>query len=177
MKVRERPLEDIRPYARNPRKNDAAVEKVMASLKEFGWRQPIVVDSEMVIVAGHTRHEAARRLGWTTAPVHVAENLTPAQVNAYRLADNRSGEFSEWDTDKLLQELEALEGVFSAEHLGFAIEEYDPQDLALREWDFSEVQDECIVTVRGPLQAQAEIRARLRDLEGLTIEASHIARP
>ena len=68
-----------------------------ASLKEFGWRQPVVVDEEMVILAGHTRLEAARRLGWTEAPVHIARGLTPAQARAYRLMDNRSNENAEWD--------------------------------------------------------------------------------
>lgn len=117
-------LEMVIPYARNPRKNEAAVSKVMASLKEFGWRQPIVVDPEMVIVAGHTRYEAAKRLGWTTAPVHVADGLTPAQIKAYRLADNRSHDDSKWDDELLGLELEDLKELdFDLSLTGFELEE------------------------------------------------------
>ena len=79
------------PYARNARKiPDKAVNKVAASIKEFGWRQPIVVDRESVIIVGHARLLAAQKLGLTQVPVHVADNLTPAQVKAYRIMDNRS---------------------------------------------------------------------------------------
>jgi ParB-like chromosome segregation protein Spo0J len=89
MDVIDLPLERLIPYARNPRKNAAAVGTVAASLKEFGWRQPIVVDEAMVILAGHTRLEAARQLGLTSVPVHVARGLTPAQAKAYRLTTGR----------------------------------------------------------------------------------------
>src|SRR5918996_396601 len=92
MDVIELPLEQLIPYARNPRKNADAIATVAASLKEFGWRQPIVVNEEMVILAGHTRLEAARQLGLATAPVHIARGLTPAQARAYRLMDNRASE-------------------------------------------------------------------------------------
>src|SRR5213075_430625 len=86
-------LEKIIPYARNARKIPvAAVDKVAASIQEFGWRQPIVVYANGVIICGHTRLLAARKLGLQEAPVHVAENLTPTQVRAYRLLDNRSHE-------------------------------------------------------------------------------------
>ena len=110
MDVVDLPLEQLIPYARNPRKNDSAVATVAASLKEFGWRQPIVVDEEMVILAGHTRLEAARQLGLTTAPVHIARGLTPAQARAYRLMDNRASENAEWDEALLGLELGDLQG-------------------------------------------------------------------
>src|SRR4051812_34057590 len=88
------------PYARNARKiGEGAVAKVAANIKEFGFRQPIVVDPEGVIVAGHTRLLADQRLGLTSVPVHVATGLTPAQIKAYRLMDNRSGEESTWDEE------------------------------------------------------------------------------
>jgi ParB-like chromosome segregation protein Spo0J len=77
MKVVQVPIERVIPYERNPRRNEGAVSKVEASLREFGWRQPIVVDSEMVVLVGHPRLMAARRLGMTEVPVHVAEGLTP----------------------------------------------------------------------------------------------------
>ena len=82
------------PYARNPRKNQAAIANVAASIKEFGWRQPIVVNSEMVIIVGHTRYLAALQLGLEKIPVHVAEGLSPEQIKAYRIMDNRSHEDS-----------------------------------------------------------------------------------
>jgi len=106
--VIERPIADVLPYAGNPRKNDTAVSKVAASLREFGWRQPIVVDDTLTVIAGHTRLLAARSLGMTTVPVHVAKGLTAAQVRAYRLADNRTAQEAEWDNDLLALELGAL---------------------------------------------------------------------
>lgn len=105
MRIEERPLDQIQPYENNPRKNEAAVEKVMESLKEFGWQQPIVTDKDGVIIAGHTRLLAARRLGLKTAPVVVAEELTEEQVKAYRLADNKTNEFADWDIDLMDAEL------------------------------------------------------------------------
>lgn len=102
------PLSQIKPYKGNPRKNQAAIQKVMASLREFGWRQPIVVDKAHIIVVGHTRYEAAKLLGEYDAPVHVAHNLTPEQIKAYRIADNKTGEEAEWDEDKLAREIQQI---------------------------------------------------------------------
>ena len=110
MDVVELPLARLIPYARNPRRNASAVATVAASLKEFGWRQPIVVNEEMVILAGHTRLEAARQLGMEAAPVHIARGLTPAQARAYRLMDNRASENAEWDEALLGLELGDLQG-------------------------------------------------------------------
>src|SRR6478752_4537624 len=93
-------IDTIIPYARNARKiPQQAVDKVAASIQEFSFRQPIVVDKDGVIVVGHTRWLAAQKLGLEQVPVHVAENLTPAQVRAYRLLDNRSHEETSWDED------------------------------------------------------------------------------
>jgi ParB-like chromosome segregation protein Spo0J len=97
-------------YARNARKiPPSAVDKVAASIKEYGWRQPIVVDRDGVIVAGHTRLLAAKKLQLKDVPVHVAINLSPEQIKAYRLADNRTGEESSWDNELLALELKELE--------------------------------------------------------------------
>ena len=120
MLIEERDLATIRPYENNPRQNDDAVKAVAASLKEFGWRQPIVVDAEGVIVVGHTRYKAALRLGWTKAPVHVAKDLTPAQAKAYRIADNQTATIAGWDYELLPVEIEALrEMKFDIDLLGF----------------------------------------------------------
>lgn len=109
MKVENWKIEDVHEYPNNPRKNDDAVEKVANSIHEFGWQQPIVVDEQGVIVCGHTRYKAAQLLGLTEVPVTVAEGLTENQVQAYRLADNKTGELADWDFDKLNAELEAID--------------------------------------------------------------------
>ena len=108
MQIEETPVESVKPYAGNPRRNETAVAKVAASIREFGFRQPIVVDEKMVVIAGHTRLAAAKVLGLTTVPVHIAHGLSPEKVRAYRLADNRTNEEAEWDFDKLRAELEGL---------------------------------------------------------------------
>src|ERR1700738_4358717 len=108
MKIEMRDIADIKPYENNPRFNDAAVDAVAKSIKEFGFRQPIVVDEEGVIIVGHTRYFAAQKLGMTTVPVHVAVGLSPAQAKAYRIADNQTATLSQWDDDKLPRELAAL---------------------------------------------------------------------
>ena len=108
MEVTEMPVDSIRPYENNPRNNEPAVEKLANCIREFGWRQPIVVDADGVIVCGHTRYYAALKLGLATVPVHVAYDLTPEKVAAYRLADNKVAEIATWDFDKLDEELKKL---------------------------------------------------------------------
>lgn len=102
-------IDEVVPYAKNPRKNDAAVDKVAGSLKEFGWRQPIVVDAEMVVIAGHTRLAASRKLGLKEVPIHIATDLTANQIKAYRIADNRVSQEAKWDDDLLALELADLD--------------------------------------------------------------------
>jgi DNA modification methylase len=102
------PAVDLIPYARNPRKNTQAVDRAAASIHEFGWRVPIVVDEDMVILAGHTRLEAARKMGLKAVPVHIATDLTEAQKRAFRIMDNRSAQDAEWDDDLLAEELADL---------------------------------------------------------------------
>ena len=108
LRVKYVPIGDVRPYEDNPRRNDGAVQAVVNSLREFGWKQPIVVDADGTIVVGHTRYKAALALEMTHVPVVVASDLTPEQCAAYRLADNRVGELAEWDMDLLAQELDGL---------------------------------------------------------------------
>ncbi len=124
MRVEMRGISRIKPYANNPRINDAAVDAVAQSIREFGFRQPIVVDEQGVIIVGHTRYLAALRLGLKKVPVHVARGLTEAQVKAYRIADNKSAELAEWDEEKLRQELAELENLdFDLDLLGFSTDE------------------------------------------------------
>lgn len=124
MLVEVRPLASVRPYHNNPRLNDAAVDAVAASIQEFGWRVPIVVDEESVIVAGHTRYKAAQKLGLEMVPVHVAQGLTPAQIKAFRIADNQTARLSEWDYDRLPVELAELQQMdFDLNLTGFSTDE------------------------------------------------------
>ena len=108
MNITQRKISDIKPYEANPRKNDKAVGIVKKSLEQYGWQQPIVVDKDGVIVAGHTRYRAAKELNMTEVPVLVAYKLTKSQLNAYRIMDNKSAEYAQWDDDKLFNELKEL---------------------------------------------------------------------
>jgi ParB-like chromosome segregation protein Spo0J len=120
MQIELRPIDQITPYPGNPRQNDDAVDAVAASLREFGWRQPIVVDGEGVIIVGHTRFKAAQKLGLTQVPVHVATDLSPAQAKAYRIADNQTASIAEWDYQLLPIEITDLKSMdFDIGLLGF----------------------------------------------------------
>jgi DNA modification methylase len=114
----------VKPYPNNPRVNDGAVAAVAASLQEFGWRQPLVVDTDGVLIVGHTRWKAAQRLGWTQVPVHIALELTAAQIKAYRIADNQTASIAEWDKELLPVELADLKAMaFDLNLLGFEPDE------------------------------------------------------
>lgn len=126
MIVELRSVDSVKPYPGNPRHNEGAVEAVANSIKEFGFRVPLVVDTEGVVVTGHTRLKAALRLGLTEVPVHVAHGLTPAQAKAYRLADNQTASIASWDLELLpieIGELKALD--YDLSLLGWT-----PEDLA-----------------------------------------------
>ena len=122
MEVVNLSIKDVFPYENNPRKNEEAVEYVMNSIREFGFKQPIVVDGGHVIVAGHTRYLAAKKLGLKEVPCVVATDLSEDQVRAYRLADNKTNEFAEWDNQALQEELDALYGIIDMDNFGFAIQ-------------------------------------------------------
>jgi len=110
MKIEIADINSIQPYINNPRKlKDSAIEKVAKSIKEFGFRQPIVVDTNRIIVVGHTRYRASKKLGLKEVPITIAENLTQEQINAYRIADNRTNEEAEWDLELLKTEIKELE--------------------------------------------------------------------
>jgi len=125
MKIEIWPIDKLIPYARNPRQiPQTAIDKVARSIQEFGFRQPIVVDTEGVIIVGHVRRLAAQKLGLTNVPVNVATELTAAQVNAYRLADNRTNEEATWDTEALALELANLKvHEFDLDLTGFNLDE------------------------------------------------------
>ena len=120
----------LKPYEKNPRLNAKAIPQVMKSLTEFGWRQPIVVDKDLVVIVGHTRLAAAKQMKLKLVPVHVAD-LTEAQVKAYRITDNRSHDRSEWDMPLLSGELDAIfdmEVKFDLEFMDFSLEDLTDSD-------------------------------------------------
>lgn len=123
MKTIDMKLTEIKPYDKNPRDNDGAVDAVAASIQEFGFKQPIVVDKDGVIIVGHTRYKAAQKLKLDTVPVLVAKDLTEEQVKAYRLADNKTAELAGWNFGLLNEELFSIDGI-DMEQFGFDAAEH-----------------------------------------------------
>lgn len=122
MRIFEKNVDELVEYWNNPRNNDDAVEKVAESIKEFGFKVPIIIDKNNVIVAGHTRLKASILLGLKTVPCIIAEDLTDQQIKAFRLVDNKVAELAEWDFGKLEEEKEKLSTI-ELELFGFADED------------------------------------------------------
>ena len=193
MNVQIQSIESVKPYERNPRINDQAVDAVAVSIQEFGFRQPIVVDADGVIIAGHTRFKAAKKLGLANIPVHVATDLSPEQVKAYRIADNKSGELAEWDFEILPIELAELQDMgFDLDLLAFSEKELTQLlDVNVQQGetdpdDVPEPPDEPI-TQKGDLWLLGNHRLMCGDsanpddvdklLEGKTIQLCHTDPP
>lgn len=137
MQIVEKKINDIRPYEKNPRKNDNAVDAVANSIREFGFKNPIVIDGNNVIICGHTRYKAAQKLGLDVVPCVVASDLTDEQIKAYRLADNKVAELAEWDIDLLGEELGDIFDIDMSE-FGFDIENVGGQDSGTDQEDNQE---------------------------------------
>ena len=133
MEIIERRLSSLHPYKDNPRRNDGAVDSLVESIKEFGFRVPIVIDANGEIVAGHTRYKAAKKLGMKKVPCIVADDLTEEQIIAYRLVDNKTQELSGWDFPKLISELRELTEDFDMTLFGFGALNDDDSDDPERE--------------------------------------------
>ena len=133
MEIRTLQISQIKPYPNNPRKNDEAVETVMESIKQCGYCQPILVDEDMVILAGHTRFKAIKRLGWEECPVVVRAGMTEEQKRKYRLLDNKTNEIAQWDNDLLMEELEGLD--FEGFDFGFDFGKDDTGDAVEDDFD------------------------------------------
>ena len=129
LKIVYKKITDIHPYENNPRKNEKTVDFVANSIREFGFRQPIVIDKDNEIVAGHTRYKASQKIGLTEVPCVYADDLTEEQVKAYRLADNKTVEQSEWDSLKLDEELEGIGNLDMSLFGFFPVEEIDFKNL------------------------------------------------
>ncbi len=153
LKIYYRNVDEIRPYSKNPRKNEKAVEIVAKSIKEFGFQNPIILDGKQEIIAGHTRLKAAKQLKMKEVPVIYAEDLTEEQVKAFRIMDNKSAELAEWDFELLKGELYSLEGTESFELTGFSSNEIS------KIWD-KQVEDDGFVEVSAYERAKSKTKVK-----------------
>nr|DAO43705.1 MAG TPA: ParB protein [Caudoviricetes sp.] len=157
MIIVDKPIEQLIPYEKNARNNTQSVDKVAKSIKKFGFRVPIVIDKDNVIVAGHTRHAAAKKLGMKEVPCIVADDLTENQIKAYRLADNRVAEFSLWDFQLLNEELESIADIDMGD-FGFEIK-FNDDDIVVDQ------EEETQVNVNPASPGTGEIDAEQYDDE------------
>lgn len=154
MKIIMKNVEDVIPYENNPRNNDEAVEYVANSIKEFGFRIPIIIDKENVIVSGHTRLKAAQKLGLTEVPVILADDLTEEQIKAFRIADNKTSEKAGWDFDKLKIELgdidlDMTDFGFGDFELSMLVDDIEPEPYDKEiEKEYSENSEEYLASQR-----------------------------
>lgn len=149
MTIKEIKTTALIPYENNPRINDNAVDAVANSINQFGFKVPIVIDKNNVIVAGHTRLKAAEKLGLASVPCIVADDLTPDQIKAFRIADNKTAELAEWDIDKLEAELQAIE--MDMQQFGFE-DMFDDEPADIIEDEVPEIDDESEpITKRGDI--------------------------
>lgn len=175
MKVEMRDVDKIVPYENNPRHNDGATDAVAASIKAFGWRVPIVVDKDGVIVCGHTRRLAALKLGLKEVPVHVAIDLTPEQVRAYRLADNRSSEKSDWDFEKFAAEYGELSDMMKDSLGDLDFEELLGGSSNMKPMDVSKPPRMAWVLIGVPLEkwnSVSDMVERAQLLDGAIVETT-----
>lgn len=141
MEIINKTIAELVPYAKNPRKNDEAVKYVAESIKQFGFKVPIIVDKNNVIVAGHTRYRAAKMIGLEEVPCIIADDLTDEQIQAFRLADNKVAEIAEWDEELLTIELADIVNI-DMEDFGFVLGEEEPEKEEPPEVEFTEVLEE-----------------------------------
>jgi site-specific DNA-methyltransferase (adenine-specific) len=161
MKIIYKSISELIPYINNPRRNDKAIDAVASSIKNFGFKNPIIIDSKNEIVAGHTRLRAAEKLGINSLPCVVADDLTDSQIKAFRIADNRVSEASEWDNDLLRIELDGLE-----EFTGFSeadIEELNFENVGYKEKEKEEKKTKLNIAFESPSDLK-KIEEDLRQL-------------
>ena len=156
MEIKMIKVDDLKPYENNPRFNDEAVEYVAKSIKEFGFKVPIVIDKNGVIVAGHTRYKASLELGLKEVPCIVADDLTDEQIKAFRLADNKVGEKSEWNFDLLNDELEKILNI-NMDDFGFLKnEEVEVENIDVDEYFTDESNEKEITCPNCGYKGKAE---------------------
>lgn len=167
MVVVDKRLEELHPYANNPRINDNAVEAVAKSIQDFGWKQPLVIAPNGEIICGHTRYKAAKMLGLNAAPCVIADDLTEAQMRAFRVLDNKLAELSSWDYDLLLSELSTVE--LTGFDLDFGITGFSDEELALLIADAATPTKEN----RRQVVVQANTEEELQVLQAMLDEAGY----
>lgn len=176
LKITYKKTEDLIPYINNPRNNDGAVDKVASSIKNFGFKVPIVVDGDNEIIAGHTRLKAAKKLGMDEVPCIVADDLNDGQIKAFRLADNKVSEFADWDMEMLEKELLDIKDIdmdFKMEDFGFSpLKKEDEVEITERELvPFIKVHYLISADLNKNDQI-LEILDRLKEVGGIEIESS-----
>ena len=146
MTIQEILIDDLKPYENNPRKNDSAVEAVKKSIQQFGFKEPIVIDKDNVIVCGHTRLKAAKLLGLEKIPCVIADDLTPEQIKAFRLIDNKTAELAEWDFEKLENELSNIEiPDFDISEFDFGIKNFSEETFKNFEENVSKAKEKKVI--------------------------------
>ena len=167
MQIIDKKIGEIKPYEKNPRKNDNAVDAVASSISQFGFKNPIVIDGNNVIICGHTRYKAAQKLGLEKVPCVVADDLTDEQIKAYRLADNKVAELAEWDIDLLGEE---LDGIFDIDMSDFGF------DLTEEEEEETEIIEDEVPQEVEPVAKMGDIwqLGRHRLMCGSSTDASNI---
>lgn len=167
-------ISQIHPYENNPRNNEAAIEPVAQSIKRFGFRVPILIDGKGTIIAGHTRYEAAKRLGMDKAPCIRVDDLTDEQIRAYRIADNKVAEASSWNDDVLRAEMDALKALdVDLTDTGFSEVELDGLLREVEDADFEEFFTE---PVRQPPKA-ADAEQSTETQQSTQLKSSQLAVP
>ena len=150
MQIHDISISLLREYDNNPRNNDGAVDAVAASIREFGFKVPVIVDGDNVIVAGHTRVKAARKLGMSAVPCIIADDLTPEQIRAFRLADNKTAELAGWDFTKLEEELLEISNQFDMSAFGFDMSDFEEEKKVVED-EVPEVDQDADVTKLGDI--------------------------
>ena len=175
------PIDSVKPYYNNPRRNNKAVNEIVKSIQTYGWQWPILVDKNMEIVAGDTRYRAAREMGLTEIPVRIEKDLTPTQIKQWRIADNRTSEIADWDKDRLTKEFEDIfkmdkksfnDETAVADFLGFEMKNTGSQ-LEREEWNLEQVSGKYIITITGPIEQQDKVIKALKGLD-VKLEVSTI---
>lgn len=171
MTIKEIKISELKEYENNPRINDNAVDKVAASIREFGFKVPIVIDKNNVIIAGHTRLKASKQLGLEKVPCIVADDLTEEQVKAFRVADNKTAELAEWDIDKLESELSELQD-FDMEQFGFDLSEFETAEETEREDISDKLKEQFEIIVKCQDEREMEMLFERFTEEGLQCRIS-----
>lgn len=162
MQILEKRLDEIKPYDRNPRKNDEAVKYVAASIKEFGFKVPLVIDGDGVIVCGHTRYKAAQELGLPTVPCIMADDLTPEQIKAFRLADNKTAEIATWDDELLSGELADILDIDMGD-FGFGLDDEEEEEPEVTDDNYNVAAPEEPKAKRGDIYQLGDHRLMCGD--------------